>query len=72
MRGTWQARRLSASMRVEEFAFKRDHPRQIDRYIDFFGGAGSGGSTKSVRRLEGCESHRIATDQLFGGRREPI
>jgi hypothetical protein len=30
---------------VRPTLFKADHPRAIDRYIDYFGGAGDTGST---------------------------
>jgi hypothetical protein len=29
--------------KVRPLFFKSDHPRAIDRYIDYFGGAGGGG-----------------------------
>jgi hypothetical protein len=40
----------SASTRTRDarrLFFKADHPRAIDRYIDYFGGAGGGSGTSS-------------------------
>lgn len=40
---THATRQLAASTRIREprhLLFKADHPRAIDRYIDYFGGAG--------------------------------
>jgi len=39
MTHTSAARSVETTPEVQDLLFKRDRPREIDRYIDYFGGA---------------------------------
>jgi hypothetical protein len=70
MRRKPQIDRLSDFMLTQSFFSKSDCPRQIDRYIDFFGSSASiwiprGISQPSTKTLE-------AVDKLVGIRRSPV
>jgi hypothetical protein len=48
-RGTKRPFASARARKVRPLFFKSDHARAIDRYIDYFGGAGDGGALADDR-----------------------